>query len=366
MQPNSDPITVIAGNRSRAIIEYITNSVNGEGIFSNGNYRFIFPDNTDVPEFLRGREYEGETETEEIEEVNSVPKLYKGLMPVKFGVELTYRLKENLVEFFPNYDEILLNFYRKVGIEYYKHHMDGGSDLGASHAELPTDIIKPEETKDFINKFDNLLKLLDKTNIFMPSSKNIMREYSREGGGHIHMDVEFLERDFINKFHRNIRTFHLNNPWISWTFQNPYDNYSSCLQRFEDDFGNMSNYTWSTVDYQEDLDTFEFRYFMMPRTTKELKLHLKLAGKIYKYCYSLTAEGHDIKDNKIDFEKVKLTDSLNGLKKTMQLLKIPYQELVECGKISILKKRYKNHNPNDEPYLDKDVNISKDNWFMLR
>lgn len=358
MQPNSNPISGDRRTRSSALIEYVIDRAS-RGMFHAPILPSDFPD-----ECLRMSGYEETTETEEIEEVNSVPKLHKGLMPVKFGVELTYRLKENLAEFIPDYAEILSNFYNKVGLEYYKHHMDGGGDSGTSHAELPTDIIKPEDTKDFINKFDNLLKLLDKTNIFMPSSKNIMREYSREGGAHIHMDVGFLEHDFIERFHRNIRIFHLNNPWISWTFQNPYDNYSSCLQRFENDFGNMSSYTWSTVDYQNGLDTFEFRYFMMPRTTKELKLHLKLAGKIYNYCYNLTAKGHDIEDSKINFEKVKLTESIQGLKKTMQLLKIPYQELVDCGKISILKKRYKNHNPKHESFLDFDVR--EDNWFMLR
>ena len=280
--------------------------------------------------------------------------------------------------------------------------------------EIPTK--KINDKAKLLKEFGLLSKLLAKHD-FIESSKSVNNHY--EGGGHIHIDyteifgdlgygndfhyIDFLckqagygdyssygfKRSFanlnyskfndsqkaINKvfalFTHNMFTFMQNNPWIPWTLNDPNDNENAMVYakpnlakniRVIEKIGLQLTRPFTidvktyAVTFRPDLGTFEFRFFSMPKNSRELDYHLELVKAIHKHCFDLTVRGIKLKAiYSTDKKKGKLLttvtyrESINGLKKVCKLLNVSFDKLDKMNKLNNLKIRYAYH----QAYLEE-------------
>jgi hypothetical protein len=259
--------------------------------------------------------------------------------------------------------------------------------------EIPTN--KVTSKRALLADFKRLSKLMDKYG-YIESSRSFNNNF--EGGGHIHidygeifgnlgagndyclmgalpeilLDLRYSKHDFDKKhvnamfalFTQNIYNFIINNPWIPWAFNAPNDNICAVnnliCENLEKDYRMIRNTGLQltsdlTIDIKQwaitlrpSKNTFEFRFFGMPKNANELSLHIDLAQAIFKHCYDITMLGKSkaikpiYKDWK-DLTDISYKKSLAGLKEVCKTLNINYDDLVTHGKIENLKIRYAYH-----------------------
>lgn len=170
-------------------------------------------------------------------------------------------------------------------------------------------------------------------------------------------------KEYINNlfadFTWNLITFMMNNPWIAWAFNAPNDNdtakspllNSGGVERDIEDIRSIGLQRTKefTIDHKEysvvlrqELQTFEFRFFGMPKCEKELELHIDLAHAIFKYCFDLTVKGVKLRRKLSPYDLMDITyrKALNELKKVCTQLKIPFTKVERYGKVNNLFIRY--------------------------
>lgn len=171
-------------------------------------------------------------------------------------------------------------------------------------------------------------------------------------------DKEYINNLFAD-FMWNLFAFISNNPWIPWAFNAPNDNDTAkspllnlsglandlCdirtrgLQRTKDFTSDHKEYA---IVLRQELQTFEFRFFGMPKNEKELLLHIDLAHAIFKHCFELTMKGIKLKLRYSPHELMGISyrKALNELKKVCSQLKIPFSKVEKHGKVNNLIIRY--------------------------
>lgn len=308
---------------------------------------------------------------------------------------------------YPYPDINLLNSNRKFILEFKKLTQWGIIDSDPYNIEIPT--IKVTNKRKLIKEFKKLSILMNK-NGFIESSRSFNNNFEGGGHIHIdygnmfgnlgygndYSIYEYLNRngyrnylrrpnylrrtninydyskynndkeqinDLFSNFTNNLIVFIINNPWIPWAFNAPNDNESAknpitneydffddCNQIKDNGLQLTKDFTIDSKEWaitlRQELKTFEFRFFGMPKCYNELSLHIDVAQAIFKYCFDLTMNGIVLTPTykRFDLSKITYKKALNGLKKSCLLLNIPYSKLVKYDKITNLRVRYAYHN----------------------
>lgn len=334
-----------------------------------------------------------------------LPKYPKSYLPFGFEStwRLKNLVLQNAIDEKPHYpypDTKLLTGNRKFMLEYKKLTQWKHIDHDPHNIEIQT--IKVKNKPLLIKEYQKLSTLMNRSG-FIESSRSFNNHW--EGGGHIHIDYAGMfgdigyendfgisaylnsvigdtakyagfeknfsynytkynnQKDFINNlfadFTHNIFVFLTNNPWIPWAFNAPNDNDTAKnpivneFNMFDEidqirDNGlqltekfTIDSKEWAVV-LRPDLGTFEFRFFGMPKSYKELSLHIDVAQAIIKHCFDLTMAGTKLKPiySIFGLQRITYRKALNGLKKICTTLNIPYDKVVEYDKVTNLRVRY--------------------------
>jgi len=172
--------------------------------------------------------------------------------------------------------------------------------------ELPSRKFEFKYIKTYDFEYLELQKLMLSKGLKESSSYDAIEN---EGGGHIHIGLQFLKRGKEkNLFIRNMNIFSINYPELSWIFNNPFDkdNSISLLDNSEC-MGVINNVCSSDKEqgiiYRDNYNTMELRFFMMHRSLEESHLHLSLAFAIYNYLYRLTKKGTKLYMQYTDYDQ---------------------------------------------------------------
>lgn len=245
--------------------------------------------------------------------------------------------------------------FNKIG---FNMHQDSGCFECPSIKEK----FNTENPLYFFKQFGLLIKTFGKYDYKPSSSYN---EIENEGGGHIHLSTQFIDKkgkEFKKKFIRNLYNFTINNPELNWIFNDPWDadNANSLLSYV----GEASIYSERTgehlgykkVDYndlidfyeedeiskefpiinRENLKTLEFRFLMMPRTVEELELHYDLVISIYNYIWKMTSNNKVILPkykNLKEIQSISKSNAKINLIETFKTLKLSNKDIKEIEKI---------------------------------
>ena len=322
---------------------------------------------------------------------------------IPFGFKSTWRFKshdeqKHFDENIANVDSIATQFMeesvltkkRKFMSEFKKIKSFDEVQSDPYNIEIPTKKIKT--LRSCLSDFTRLAKLMNEYG-YIHSSRSFNSHL--EGGGHIHLDYQeifgdvgyrsHIQKEFwlytyeplrFTKFNnnqdeikelfvlftKNLFYYISNNPWIPWAFNAPNDNtcgrIMTTYSMFEENMRSFEHNALNKIDknaftskcwaitLRPEYGTFEFRFFGMPKTAKELTLHVSLAKAIFMHCLVLTMKRIKLKpvySKWEDLTKITYKKSLQGLKNCCTELNISFDELERMGKVNNLELRYAFH-----------------------
>lgn len=254
-------------------------------------------------------------------------------------------------------------------------------DVDFANIEVRTVKIAPNKREELLKQFTKLNKLFSSYKL-VPSSISYKNNY--DGGGHIHFDFsEHLQKYYSEhgsggKFIANM-LLNLNNmtnsyPTLLWAMNCPYDYLNAISSLNNDSFKKGINqlkrinsnigYAFNDKAYmtmltnksygiilRPFLQTFEFRFFAMPKDADGLNFNIDIAERLYKkaFDYTMSKKTHKPKyTDKRQLCKMSLKDALSNLKACADFLEVDYSEMVKHDREQSLRKRFeleKIHNP---------------------
>jgi hypothetical protein len=130
-------------------------------------------------------------------------------------------------------------------------------------------------------------------------------DYYNDGGCHINVDVNHIERErgskFFETFNHNLVAFLNTYPSLVWSMLTPNDNISSKVFPAESFRGSLNIWQMTgkgwCANYREPHGDryWELRFFMMPRNDEEMIFQLKVADNFIRLIYKLTENGMEVK-----------------------------------------------------------------------
>jgi len=274
---------------------------------------------------------------------------------INFGVEHTWGNKLNNIEYQklkyvvkPNiHGEIepqRSDFFRSLGE--IVESVQNDSDC----IETPTDQFSIKDLKEYSKNYLDIQKLM--LNKHLKESSNY-KTIENEGGGHIHLSTDILERktDF-DRFLKNMYIFSINYPELNWIFNNPFDkdNANSLLnseyefhQTFLDPESNDIDKTYPII-YRQAYETIEFRFFMMHRSLEESLLHIRIAVSIYNYLFNIEQKSKKLYLKYTDVDQFPKTfnQAKNNALELFKLLKLSKEDIkyIKKERFKFMKHRF--------------------------
>jgi hypothetical protein len=306
---------------------------------------------------------------------------------IHFGVEPTFGNNipyENKLISYWDYTEsktLYTDLYSKVTA--LKFNIEEDSDTIECSSKKYT--FKINDLKPFFSEYNKLKNIMLKEG-FKPST--CYKEIENEGGCHIHLSTLKIKRlNLLDEFLYNLHIFFINNPELSWLFNNPHDNeiFSPLALNnlwhdgirvkrlnINDHLKNNSFYLLSknsSILYRRGYDTIEFRLFMMPRNNDEFRLHLNLVVAIYNYIFKLTKNKIKLKSKykltnnpKNIFINHSFKNAYNNIFETFNDIGLSKKDinLIKKIKLPFMKFRYKH----DEYYKLHDEKYYNNNFLL--
>ena len=216
---------------------------------------------------------------------------------IKKSEDILETIAKNLAENVSFYSSFIQNYFEEMGV-----------------LEVPTKTLNSRN--ECIKAFKEITKELKEEDFV--SSSSVCIEHN--GGAHIHFDGQ----TDIHNVYNFLRTY----PSISWLFLGYNDNETAVLKL------GVSQHD-CVVHCNNEYNTTELRFFMMPRNLKEFLVHIDFAQKLMLF----------IKDNKYKPIIKKYSDytynkSVKELKEVCELINFPFKRLE--FKLPILKQRFIN------------------------
>lgn len=252
---------------------------------------------------------------------------------IPVGVELTYGLGQQLICCYGKkgnkyrqdiYTKILHQIRREI------EELINCESMGVDGDTIEISTVVFNCKQDLIKYFKKLNKQLSDFDL-VPSS---ITDLQNEGGCHINIDL-LRNSNIILK---DLTTYLYNNPSICWTFLSPYDNVSAIITLDPLDKGDMIYLRGS--EGKDDKDYLELRFFMMPRTIKEMECHIDFAQCLMKF---ILLKKQRIKVNKLlkfDMQNFTFEQSLDNIQKVCKEIGFDFNRIKSNGKIDLLKQRH--------------------------
>jgi hypothetical protein len=206
-------------------------------------------------------------------------------------------------------------------------------------------------------EYDSLLPLIR-------SYKSLLKELNefgyaessvafRGGGGcHINVDLSFLkgfDRDFKQRFYKNMILFFNNSPSIVWANHSPINRQGAevliTLYRWNSDVSDNTGKS-CCINFRK-VDTFipfyvEMRFFAMQKTVEELAFDLIVADKLIKFIWWHTQKGAVYGElNTLEtLQEYTIEKAESELRGVLKAIEVDISEAEGLGKFAKLKERF--------------------------
>ena len=288
------------------------------------------------------------------------------------GFEATYRLSSQLAilqDITDKEDDAILNsigcsnhLYCKTKAAKIVLFNTCDSDVDDRNLEVRTEIIKPNQRKKMYAEFNKLNKLMAKY-FLVPST--ISHNPNMEGGGHIHMGypegVEYqsnMPNIFLSNMLKNLNDIANNFPALIWAMNSPYDNinaksslnnpnFKRGVQALSDGFRHCETYGITSKQFsiipRLNYETFEFRFFTMPKDGEGLKFNVAVAESMYKKAFDMSVSNTSLDPkykSKFALCSISKNQALYNLKMSAEYLGLDYSDFVKHDRVKSLRKRF--------------------------
>lgn len=306
-------------------------------------------------------------------------KLKKCIHNIQFGLEPTFISKDiKRHDLFLNISHSIASFLDDDSIasnNFSFHDDDNLVESNLNHENFDTNI----KINKFLTEYNKMKKRLEKIANLVPSTcyKNHL---NYDGGEHIHLSTKILKNEnILIPFLKNLHIFFINHPELNWIFNNPFDIYAAnSMLKFNlniartDKYGNTikdkrwngtifkpgnykdlfkyfnvnyTNYGRDYPAYYNNLETIEFRLFMMSRDTNEFKVHFNFAISVYNYIYDITKKNEQLSLKYTDHKQlqyIKIEEAKKNALEAFNVLGLDKEDIkfIKKYKFPILKHRY--------------------------